>query len=235
MGEPVAIAGRWSGHIAIAVPPRGPDLLAITDDAGYDALVARLPAHRVQQRQPAPPSTDPLRARPAIDFARDQLIVAIRTDTMDPPLIAAIERAPGALMVRLVAPPPPPAARRLDIGGYAAVRVPRSELPLVARGPQVVTDPADLPAAVGELVTLRGPLRRTRRPTLLGVDVEADHAADGAAAEATGWLEVEDVTAAELEELIATRGQVAHRGPGRFYRLVAPLGDGLAACRDVIR
>jgi hypothetical protein len=86
-----------------------------------------------------------------------------------------------------------------------------------------------VPAAVGELVTLRGPLQATRRPTLLGVDVD-DGGAHGGVVEATGWLEREEVRPEELDAQLA-HGQFAHRGAGTFYRLVAVEGDRLAGPR----
>ena len=203
---------------------------AIRDAAAYDALIATLPPHRIQQRQPAPPSTDPLRARPPIDFDRDMLIVVTRGDTMDPPTLAAVFDAGDHVLVRYAATPPPPAARCYGIGGYAAAQVPRVDGPLRARPARTIVDAADVPAAVGDLVTLRGPLHATRRPTLLGVDVD-DRGAHRGLVEATGWLEREEVRQDELDAELAARGQFAHRGAGTFYRLVAVDGGHLASPR----
>ncbi len=227
---PLPIAARWLGQIELATDD-APRVIAIRDAATYDALIARLPAHRVQQRQPAPPSTDPLRARPPIDFDRDMLIVVTRGDCMDPPTLAAVFDAGDHVLVRYAATPPPPAARCHGIGGYAAVQVPHVGGPLVARGARTIVDPAEVPDAVGELVTLRGPLAATRRPTLLGVDVD-DRGPDGGVGEATGWLEREEISQAELDAQLATSGQFAHRGAGTIYRLVAVDGGGLARPRS---
>lgn len=224
----LSIAARWRGQIHLGADDASAQ--AVRDDDAYDALIARLPTHRIQQRQPAPPSTDPLRARPPIDFARDMLIVITRGDTMDPPALAAVLAADDHVVVRYAATPPPPAARCYGIGGYAAVQVPRADGPVVTRAARPIVDAADLPGAVGELVTLRGPLHATRRPTLLGVDVD-DGGADAGLVEATGWLERDDVTPAELDAELAARGQFAHRGAGTFYRLVAIDGGGLARPR----
>ena len=99
--------------------------------------------------------------------------------------------------------------------------------------PPVLTDPATLDAHVGQLVTLRGTLTRTKIPTILGVDVEgpAPDALADRPAEATGTLEREVVTQEELDAQIATMGQFANRGAGTFYRLVRPGGGGLASPR----
>ncbi|MBL8623546.1 MAG: hypothetical protein JNK64_19720 [Myxococcales bacterium] len=223
------IAARWRGQIHLDVDDDATPV-AVRDEATYDALIARLPTHRIQQRQPAPLSSDPLRARPPIDFGRAMLIVITRGDTMDPPTLAAVIDAGDHVLVRYAATPPPPAARCYGIGGYAAAQVPRVDGPLVARPARTIVDAADVPAAVGDLVTLRGPLHATRRPTLLGVDVDDGGAAAGLV-EATGWLEREDVRQDELDAQLAAHGQFAHRGAGTFYRLVAVEGGQLARPR----
>ncbi len=225
----LSITARWRGQIHLG-DDDAPTTRAIRDEAAYDALIATLPTHRIQQRQPAPRSTDPLRARPPIDFGRDMLIVITRGDSMDPPTLAAVIDAGDHVLVRYAATPPPPAARCYGIGGYAAALVPRVAGPLVARAARTIVDAADVPAAVGELVTLRGPLHATRRPTLLGVDVD-DRGAEGGLAEATGWLEREDVRQDEFDAQLAAHGQFAHRGAGTFYRLVAVEGGQLASPR----
>lgn len=97
----------------------------------------------------------------------------------------------------------------------------------------VLTDPAELDRHIGELVTLRGTLSRTKIPTILGVDV-AGPAPDALAerpAEATGVLEREVITQEELDRQIAEIGQFANRGAGTFYQLIRPGGGGLATPR----
>lgn len=222
------IAARWLGQIHLDADAA--TAVAVRDEVTYDALIARLPTHRIQQRQPAPPSSDPLRARPPLDFRRDMLIVITRGDTMDPPTLAAVIDACDHVLIRYAATPPPPAARCDGIGGYAAALVPRVDGPLRALPARTIVDAADVPAAVGDLVTLRGPLHATRRPTLLGVDVD-DGGADAALVEATGWLERDDVRQDELDAQLAAGGQFAHRGAGTFYRLVAIDGGRLASPR----
>ena len=231
MSTDLPVTGAWAGPIQLGPDDHGLTANAIRDGAAYDALIARLPAHRIQMKQPAPPSDDPLRARPPIDFDRAMLVVVTRGEALAPPIIARVRAEADRLVVRVIAPRPPPAARPLDVGGYAAVLVPRAAGPVVIVGPRVIDDPAEVADAVGELVTLRGPLARTRRPTLLGVDVDEGDAGDDAPAEASGWLERTVVTQAELDAELARSGPFAHRGAGTFYQLIAPSGAGLAPAR----
>ncbi|MCB9563735.1 MAG: hypothetical protein H6709_23800 [Kofleriaceae bacterium] len=236
--EPVAtdeltIAQRWAGAIHTDADAPGLEVHAIRDADAYRAFVARLPERRIQMKQPAPPSRDPLRAGPAIDFTRDMLIVAVRAETLQPAEIARVTRDGDRLVVDVVVAPQPPAARPDGVGAYAAVRVPHAGGAVAVATPRLITDAADLADAVGALVTVRGPLSRTRMPTILGVDVDGDggDAAPEQEAEASGWLEVEVVTQAEIDARIAQSGQYAHRGPGTFYRLRAATGAGLAEAR----
>ncbi len=231
------IAARWRGAIAVD-DAAGPEVIVIRDDAGYDALLARLPAHRVQMKQPAPPSTDPLRARPRIDFATDMLVVVTRAGGLDLPTLARVERDGAALLVYYAIPSPTPAARPYDVGAYAAVQVPRVDGDARLVAPRVITAEADVAGAVGAWVTLRGELANTRIPTIHGVDVAEGSASPGEPAEATGWLAREVVTQAELDAELAARGQFAHRGAGTFYKLIAPSDDGgggLARAHTVYR
>ena len=230
MERGLSIEARWSGPIE-AEDGEGIHGLVIRDDAAYDRLCARLPAQQVQQQQPAPPSADPLRARPPIDFAAEMLVVVIRSGSMAPLAIARVAEAAGSVIIQFAAAPVPPEARPFGVGMYAAARVARAEGAIELRGPRVIEDAGALEGAVGELVTLRGALSRTRMATILGVDVDHGSAAGDAPAEATGWLERDEVTRAALDEQIARDGQFANRGAGVFYRLVAPDGEGLAPAR----
>ena len=233
----LTIEERWSG--AIAVDERAePDpiaVLVIRDDAAYDELVARLPATRIQKRQPAPPSDDPLLARPPIDFTTDMLVVVVRAFTLDRPAILRVAHDGTRVVVTHDAASTPPGARPFGIGGYAAARVPRRDGAAVLATPRVIEDAAGLAGAAGTVVTLRGELSRTKIPTLLGVDVDPGHATPGDPAEATGWLETIEVTQAEIDARIAESGQFAHRGPGTFRRLLSADRQTLATARPLHR
>jgi hypothetical protein len=96
----------------------------------------------------------------------------------------------------------------------------------------VITDPSQLDAHVGQVITIRGTLARTKIPTILGVDVAAGPSAlEEQPAEATGRLEREVITQEQLDAQIARMGQFANRGAGTFYRLVSTDGAGLARPR----
>jgi hypothetical protein len=95
--------------------------------------------------------------------------------------------------------------------------------PEVAMTPTIITRAADLDSAVGKLVTLEGTVEASRIATLLGVDVESESPdLRGKPGTATGRLERQVITQAEIDREIAERGQFAHRGPGTFFRLVDP-------------
>jgi hypothetical protein len=157
------------------------------------------------------------------------LLVVIEGDTLERAWIARVTGDDGRLAIAYVPAAHPPAARPHGIGTYAAVQVPRTDGEAALVPPTVITDAAAVPAAVGTLVTLRGELTRTKIPTLLGVDVDEGDAQADAPAEATGWLESDTTTQAEIDERVAESGQYAHRGAGTTYRLVALDGNGLAS------
>jgi hypothetical protein len=218
---------RWRGPIDL--PNDEPvTAIAIRDQAAYDALIARLPPERIQMKQPAPPSDDPLLKRPPIDFTTHMLVVVTRGDTLTPPTLARVIDEPDRVVVRYVAPGPPPEARPHGVGGYVAVKVPRAEGPIELVGPRLIEDPAALPAAVGDLVTLSGALEPSKIPTLLGVDVDPDSEVGDAKVEASGWLESTVVTQQQIDDEVKANGQFATRGPGTFYSLRAIDGPGLA-------
>lgn len=95
----------------------------------------------------------------------------------------------------------------------------------MAVGPMVITKSADVPGAVGKLVTLDGVVENSKIPTLLGVDVE-ETSLRGARAVATGRLERYTIAPRGPDEPI-----VASRGPGTYYRLVDPQTGRLAQPR----
>ena len=224
----LSVAERWLGPIAFDAAQPVLQVSIVRDDAAYDALLARLPSHRVQMKQPAPASDDPLRARPRVDFATEMLVVVVRTDTLDAPEVGGVTVDGDRLRVHAAAPTPAPAARPANLGGYVALRVPRTDGEATLDEAVLVTDAAAVAAAVGRFVQLRGELSATRRPTLLGVDVDVYDASGDVTA--VGWLASDEVTAADLDAQRAG-GEIAHRGTGTFYQLIAPAGRGLALVR----
>jgi len=123
------------GLVSLAAPGPGEDVapsltLVIRSAEELAAFTSAIPKKRVQKRQPAPPSKDPLLADPQLDFATHSLIVIQRPSMYVGPEIERVEaRGTGAhVLYRL-----PPlgetvyAAAVMDMGTYAAVLVPRVE------------------------------------------------------------------------------------------------------------
>ncbi len=90
----------------------------------------------------------------------------------------------------------------------------------------VIEREQDVAACVGKTVTLRGVVSRTKIPAILGVDVAESGLADQLA-EATGVLATYTVPE-DHEELPS-----AHKGPGTYYALHDPSGQGLATPRAI--
>ena len=47
-----------------------------------DKLISQIPAKKIQKKQPAPPSEDPLHNGKTIDFSKNRLLVSFRYDNM---------------------------------------------------------------------------------------------------------------------------------------------------------
>lgn len=129
----VTLHQTWKGRVHL---PRGPDLtpraehLAVRSPAEFDAFIGSIPTHRIQMKQPAPPSDEPLLKRPAIDFAKHTLLVAVRDDMYVGPEISAVTRAGAGVVVDVALPDlgdAVHAARMEGVGTYHAVLVDRVE------------------------------------------------------------------------------------------------------------
>ena len=142
------------GLVSLEAPPPGlgndvPASLTLVIRSAEElaAFTSAIPTKRVQKRQPAPPSTDPLLKDPQLDFSTQSLIVIKRPSMYIGPEIERVEaRGTGAhVLYRL-----PPlgetvyAAAVMDMGTYAAVLVPKIEgevtfevLPNPAEGEQL--------------------------------------------------------------------------------------------------
>jgi hypothetical protein len=88
----------------------------------------------------------------------------------------------------------------------------------------VITERTQLAGCVGQVVTLRGMVTRTKIPTILGVDVDAGFADQ--LGEATGTLAQYTVAPQLPGEPIR-----AQRSPGTYYALHD--GAGLAKARPI--
>jgi hypothetical protein len=125
----------FHGRVSIGGPGPGNDVppalaAVIRSPAEFEAFRSAIPTKRVQKRQPAPPSTDPLLGDPKFDFSTHSLIVVKRPSMYVHPEIERVEaRGTGAhVLYRL-----PPlgdtihAAAVMDMGTYCAVLVPKIE------------------------------------------------------------------------------------------------------------
>jgi len=129
---PVEALEAWDGRVGLATAdlggPGDTTPLVIRDQAAYDAFVDTLPTQRIQKKQPAPPSDDPLLKRPAVDFTQHMLLVALRDDMYVGPVIRAVRPVASDLLVEVDHPDPGEtvyAARAMGVGTYHAVKVPR--------------------------------------------------------------------------------------------------------------
>jgi len=96
--------------------------------------------------------------------------------------------------------------------------------------PPIIDDAADVAGHLGEVVTLRGVVARSKVATLLGVDVASDDPdLRGQPASATGRLEAFDAPDPMADGVIR-----AGRAAGRYLRLVDPATGGLAAVRATV-
>jgi hypothetical protein len=130
---------RYAGYVRLAhfdpaeVLER--EALVVRDRGELEAFIERIPKTRLQKRQPAPPSEDPLLEHPEIDFDRHCMIVLIRGDTPWGGIeVQEMQRDGDRLRIRREHPPLPeggPMAQPLGIGAYVALVVDRFEGPLV--------------------------------------------------------------------------------------------------------
>lgn len=83
-----------------------------------------------------------------------------------------------------------------------------------------LTSPSAYARLVGQRIELVGVVSQTRIPQILGVDVEPLESYRGRKVSVNGILRQSVVTQKQLEHTERQMGgQVAHRGPGTYYRL----------------
>lgn len=128
-GTALKIHTRYRGRVFVRVPHTEMKPRVIESQAELDEFVADIPKEEITKKQPAPPSTDPLLAKVAIDFDKQMLLVAFRTTTMYVHPVFAVPRVAGdKIHARVVNPPrgdSAMAAARSDVGTYAAIVVDR--------------------------------------------------------------------------------------------------------------
>lgn len=100
--------------------------------------------------------------------------------------------------------------------GNTASRVPASGLVLM-------TAPTDWSSLIGTEVQVVGHVSRSKVPTILGIEVDADSEQAGKRATATGVVD-----AIIIAEPNPADPPAAMRGPGTYYRLINPKTQKLA-------
>lgn len=130
----VTIHQTWRGFYHLSLPSLGADMVApepqvIRDPAAWSSFIDGIPKKRVQMKQPAPPSRDPLLKRPSVDFERHMVLVAFRVDVLSTDMaFESFTREGGKLRVRVHTPEPGAEnmmARPTHVGAYVAVAVDR--------------------------------------------------------------------------------------------------------------
>lgn len=135
----VHVHARYAGYVRLPhIDPSqvlAREALVVRDRSAFDAFVDRIPEHRLQKRQPAPPSDDPLLDRPPVDFERRTMVVLIRGDTPWGTIeVKSLHREGDRVRVHREHPPLPdegPLAQPMGIGTYVALVVDRFDGPLL--------------------------------------------------------------------------------------------------------
>lgn len=135
MPDPVSqpILQIWGGPIHLKLSEFEAELSTsstVKNDAEYDAFIAQIPTKRIQMRQPAPDSDDPMLKRPAIDFS-SQMLVVVRSSSLYevPEIVKILDRGDEREVVYTI----PPVENLYDCcqpgatGRYAAALVARTE------------------------------------------------------------------------------------------------------------
>ena len=92
----------------------------------------------------------------------------------------------------------------------------------------LVTSYKELDNHLGRLVAIRGPISRTKIPTIIGVDIGNQKDLTGVEAYAVGILTRHDITAEDIANANGRNGPIANRGPGTSYTLYFDLAGRLA-------
>jgi hypothetical protein len=103
--------------------------MVIKTQADYEAFLRKIPKRTISKTNPSPPSNDPLLKKPAFDFGKHVMLVAIRANSMYvTPKLEAVVADKDALLVHIL-DPDLGETRFLNqmegIGTYLAVVVPK--------------------------------------------------------------------------------------------------------------
>ena len=132
-GEKVPAVASYEGRVYVGPGFRkkapDPTERIIKTQAEYDAFVGKIPKRTISKTNPSPPSKDPLLKKPAIDFGKHMMLVAIRPDSMYvTPKLESVVAEKNTLLVHIL-DPDLGETRFLNqmegIGTYLAVVVPK--------------------------------------------------------------------------------------------------------------
>jgi len=135
MSAPVSqpILHSWGGPIHLKLTDFGAELSTpstVKNDSEYDTFIAQIPEKRVQKRQPAPDSEDPMLKRPPVDFETQMLLVVRSGSIYEFPKISEVLDTPAEREVIYTIPPVENLEMMAQPGGvgrYAAVLVAKTD------------------------------------------------------------------------------------------------------------
>jgi hypothetical protein len=137
---PVPVVDSYEGRIRATSFDRnfrkvtGPTEMIVKTQADYEAFVAKIPKRQITKTNPAPPSKDPLLKKPAIDFGKHMMLVAIRANSMCvTPKLEFVVAEKGALIVHILDPDLGETRflnKMQGIGTYLPVVVPKRKGPI---------------------------------------------------------------------------------------------------------
>jgi hypothetical protein len=127
-------SGRFRRQLRPGAPAGSTASRVIREVRAFAELISMIPSHRIQKKQPAPPSDDPLLKKPSIDWSKKMVLVVFRDDSMYvAPKLQNPRVEKGRLVVDHIEPPLGDTARLAAAGGigtYAAIVVDRFEGPI---------------------------------------------------------------------------------------------------------
>ena len=137
-GGKVPVIASFEGRVQVGPGFRkkapDPTERIIKTQAEYDAFVGKIPKRTISKTNPSPPSKDPLLKKPAIDFGKHMMLVAVRSESMYvTPKLESVVAEKNTLLVHIL-DPDLGETRFLNqmegIGTYLAVVVPKHKAPI---------------------------------------------------------------------------------------------------------
>jgi hypothetical protein len=127
------VLDSWSGRVYEREAEKNMSII-IRDEQELSAFVATIPKNKIQRKNPAPPSEDPLLNDKKIDFTKEMMVVALRFDNMYAVSnITSVIQGEAGIVVHVQTPPVGESemyASVMGIGTYSAVLIPKSAQPI---------------------------------------------------------------------------------------------------------